>query len=307
MSTALGGASFAIYEAWTNSLPNDKGPAEIRTQPEDIARFNAATFSWVGGDNAVDNPAVTVERLVDGEWVPFADQSGEIQTKVQFPKGVSAFSDTYSGNQAWVWTANFEAFDALPAGIGSTPEGEYRFVVDGLIRQGVPSVNTPYHFTSDGFTVSAWDGLTVEDLSVGDGSVSFGVDSTYPTSYSPHAFPYIQTSGQTPQGDDVIKNDQLGKPFCLTCTFRPWADHGTVEAATVTIARADGTIEKVAAELGGDGRWYAPATLNEGDSAYVSEGDVVDNYGEVNSVESLVVTSDVVTQVIEPPLGLPFI
>jgi hypothetical protein len=283
MSTALGAASFAAYEAWTNSLPNDKGPAAVSTQPQDISRFNAATFSWVGGDNAVDNPTVKVQRFVDGKWVPFADQSGEVQTKVQLPKGTNAFTDTYTGNQQWLWTANFEAFDALPAGIGSTPEGRYRFVVDGLIRRGTPSINAPYHLSSNGFHVSAWDGLKVQDLQASGDTVSFAVDSNYPKSYTgPAAFPYIKTSGETPQGDDVIKRDENGKLFCLTCAFRPWAESGTVQSATVTIERADGAIEKVAATLGDGGRWYAPATLNAGDRVFVAPGDVVDNYGETN-------------------------
>ncbi|MEA2452901.1 MAG: hypothetical protein QOG04_1611 [Actinomycetota bacterium] len=283
MSTALGAASFAAYEAWTRALPNDKGPAAANTQPQDISRFDAATFSWIGGDNAVDNPTVKVQRFVDGKWVPFADQSGEVQTKVRLPKGVNAFTDTYSGNQEWLWTANFEAFDALPAGIGSTPEGRYRFVVDGLIRKGTPSANAPYHLVSHAFQVSAWDGLKVQDLQATSDSVSFSVDSTYPGTYTgPAAFPYIQTSGETPQGDDVIKRDENGKLFCLTCAFRPWADHGEVQSATVTIERADGAIEKVAATLGDDGRWYAPVVLNAGDHVSVAPGDVIDNYGETN-------------------------
>ena len=66
---------------------------------------------------------------------------------LEFPKGRTRSVDTYSGNQEWMWTANFEAFDAFPAAIGSTPAGTYRFVVDGLIRQG--GADTPYHLESE--------------------------------------------------------------------------------------------------------------------------------------------------------------
>lgn len=284
MSTALGAASFAAYEAWTAALPNDQGPAEVVEQPGNISRFDAATFSWVGGDNAVDNPTVKVQRRLDGDWVDFADQSGEIQTKVEFPNGVSAFADTYSGNQEWVWTASFEAFNALPAGIGSTPEGEYRFVVDGLIR--LDMTNEPYRLESEEFTVSAWDGLRVQDLRTeDDGSVSFTVDSTYPITYQ-SVFPYVKSSDKTAQGDDVIKNDELGRPFCTTCSFRPWATRGEVVEVVVTVTRADGTTEQVTAQRAEDGRWYATTDLYIGDRAEVAPGGATDNYGERNSQSS---------------------
>ena len=268
MSTALGAASFATYEAWINSLPNDKGPAAIETQPEDIKRFDAATFSWVGGSNAADNPIVKVQRLdEDGTtWVDFADQSGEVQTKVEFPDGVNAFADTHSGNQEWLWTANFEAFNAFPAEIGSTPEGEYRFVVDGLIRQGTPSENEPYHHESRTFTVSGWDGITVSELRSGDGDVSFEVPSIdYPASYD-SVFPkYIST---TVDG------------FCEQCSFRPWATSGTLESAQITIVHADGGHSKRPADCEGN---TCTAPVGPDETAYIAQGDIVDNYGETNS------------------------
>ena len=287
MSSALGATSMAAWEAWQKALPVDKGPVgdPIR-QPEDIKRFDAATFSWRGGSNATDNPTVAVERLVDGEWVPFADQSGEVQTKVEFPNGTNAFADTYSGNQEWIWTANFEAFNALPAGIGSTPEGEYRFVVEGTYRSQ-PAFDGGYTVTSEPFTVSGWDGINARNLTVADdGSVSFEVDPIeYPKSYESE-FSYIKTSGKTLQGDDVIKNDELGKPFCTTCSFRPWASGGTVASATVTVERANGATEQVPATRGEDGKWHADTTLYQGDRAYVAEGGITDEYGETNGQRS---------------------
>lgn len=287
-STALGAASFATYEAWTNALPNDKGPAVARTQPQDIKRFDAATFSWVGGSNAVDNPAVKVQRQrEDGTWVDFADQSGEIQTKVQFPQSANAYADTYTGGQEWLWTANFEAFNAFPAEIGSTPEGEYRFVVDGLIRQGVPSENTEYNISSDSFTVSGWDGVEVTDMQEGaDGSVSFVVPPiNYPTTYS-SVFPYISTA--------------ISDGFCKQCSFRPWATSSQVVEATLTVIDADGNVvRKVPASNGEDGRWHADTNLYRGESAFVESGDVEDEYGESNANRSGVVTSD------REPVGVP--
>ncbi len=125
-STALGVFSAQVYDAWRAAIPNDVVPVEALTQPKDITRFDAATFSWRGGSNAVDNPVVHVEFMTDDGWTTYADQSGEIQTMVDFPDGIGGIANTYAGNQEWKWTANFEAFDAFPrdthAG-GQVPNG----------------------------------------------------------------------------------------------------------------------------------------------------------------------------------------
>ncbi|MEA2461597.1 MAG: hypothetical protein QOH90_1774 [Actinomycetota bacterium] len=272
VSTALGQASNAAYEAWTAALPDDVGPAAAKTQPQDVQRFDAATFKWTGGSNAVDNPTVQVERSVNGAWVPFADQSGEVQTEVQFPKGANGLFDTYSGNEEWTWTANFEAFDALPAGIGSTPSGDYRFVVDGTIHQDGAAV--PYHLESDTFSVSPWDGIQVTDLRIDPGarSASFAVPAySYPQTYESE-FPYVKVQ---------MENDNVGVPFCVTCSFRAWATSGTVTSAVLTIDHKAGPDQQVQARLV-DGRWVAPIRLRKGDSIFVAAGAVRDNYGETN-------------------------
>ena len=299
MSTALGATSFAAYEAWYHALPTDKGPAgEATAEPKSITRFDATDFSWRGGSNAVDNPTVTVQRQVGGEWKNFAGQHGEIQTKVEFPNGIdamdpgggNAFTDTYSGNQEWIWTAHFEAFDAFPEGIGSTPSGTYRFVAEGKSRTA-PATDTTYEAVSEPFQVKPWEGIKVGDIrGDSDGSVSFSVDPIqYPTSYATD-FGYIQTSGTTPQGDGVIKHDEFGQPFCATCTFRPWASTSEVKTATVTVVRKDGSSQKVDATKGSDGRYHAPANLYEGDKAFVDKGGVVDSNGETNGTGSSEVT-----------------
>ena len=284
-STALGAASMAAYEAWYRALPSDAVPEDpVVSQPKDITRFDAAIFSWIGGSNAVDNPVVTVERLVDGKWEPFADQSGEIQTKLEFPNGMDAYSDTYTGKQQWQWTANFEAFHPNPKGIGSTPVGEYRFVVQGK-RRGL-AVDEPYELVSRTFRVDRWDGVSLSDLTLHeDGSVSFAASSDYPATYPQDTprFPYITVNSQ---------DDYLGKLWCTRCSFRPWALQGEIESATLTVERADGTTETVEATHSGD-RWHAPVTLYEGDRAYVASGDVVDENGERNGAGTGEVTGTI--------------
>ena len=274
-STALGAATSTAYEAWRIALPDDLGPPAALAQPEDIRRFDATTFQWRGGSNAVDNPVVSVERLVDGEWTSYADQSGEIQTKLQFPQGANAYFDTYSGNQEWIWTANFEAFDAFPRAIGSTPTGTYRFVVDGAIRQG--GVDTPYRLESETFDVKPWDGIGVTNVNASANGVSFEIPAySYPETYTSE-FPYISTARE---------NDNLGVPFCEACSFRPWASSGTVEQASVTIVRKNGTTQQVEAERRSDGSWFAPTSLFVGDRAYIARGDVIDSNGEINGTDS---------------------
>ncbi|MFN2588033.1 MAG: hypothetical protein ABR613_07945 [Actinomycetota bacterium] len=278
-SAALGAASGAAYDAWVASLPDDDGPAAPVAQPEDVRRFSAAYFSWVGGSNAADNPVVRVERLVDGRWGPFADHSGEVQTMVEFPDGADGLLNTYRGNEEWVWTAGFEAFNAFPAGIGSTPAGEYRFVVDGHIRQEGESV--PYHLESESFLVQPWDGVAVSDLRIDPAAVSFLATSSYPQTYEGSPFRYVAVA---------TKNDETGVPFCTTCSFRPWAASGRIASANVTVVRATGAVEVVPAQLV-EGRWTAPVVLAPGDRAYVDAGGVVDEYGERNAAPSATVAA----------------
>jgi hypothetical protein len=218
------------------------------------------------------------------DWVDFATQSGEVQTKLQFPKGVNGMAQTYAGNQEWIWTANFEAFDSFPAGIGSTPEGDYRFVVNGLIRQNDEDV--AYTLNSDQFHVSPWNGIKVEDLRLeNDGSVSFTVDGTYPELDEGAAFPYVKMHMRNEADRGELRPEDI-RTWCDTCSFRAWARQGEILWAVVHVERADGSIEYVVAELHDDGRYYAPTDLHLGDEAVVPYGGVFDSYHETNSVIS---------------------
>jgi hypothetical protein len=268
LAVAAGHASSAAFDSYFGNLPNDAGRAEALVQPADITRFAAATFTWRGGSNAVDNPVVRVERQLgnSGKWVPFADQSGEVQTMVDFPEGGADVARTHAGAQEWRWTANFEAFSAFPARLGQTPAGTYRFVVEGQLRQGGKTVD--YALTSEPFAVAPWDGINVSDARAeDDGSVSFVVDAiTYPRTYE-SPFRFVADDGRT--------------TICKTCSFRPWASTAEVASATVTVTRADGTVEQVAATLV-DSRWVAATALRPGNRAVIERGGVVDTNGEIN-------------------------
>ena len=265
LSRALGASASAAYDAWIAALPNDKGPATALEQPKDITRFDGTSFSWRGGSNAVDNPVARVERLVRGKWTPYADASGEVPTMVRFPKGAQGVATTYSGGQEWTWTAAFEAFSGFPARLGQTPAGTYRFTVEGDIRTA--GKTTAYALESQPFTVRPWEGIVVSDAQVADGDVSFAdAPVAYPRTYK-SPFRFIADDGNA--------------VLCKTCTFRPWASSSTVGAATVTVTRAAGGVERVRARLAGQ-RWVADTNLATGDRAVIGRGDVVDANGEIN-------------------------
>ncbi|MCU1448154.1 MAG: hypothetical protein JWP02_324, partial [Acidimicrobiales bacterium] len=274
VATLLGEASSAAFDGYAATLPDDLGPAAALTQPADVTRFNSATFTWTGGSNAVDNPTVVVQRADgNGGWASAADQSGEVQTFLQLPSGLASVATQRTGQQQWKWRANLEAFDPFPAGAASqVVDGTYRFVVDGNIHQGGKVV--PYHLESKPFTVSPWTGIQVSDVQAGpDGAVSFVVP--------PIAYPRTPAATAAPT---FIKDDGR-KDVCKTCSFRPWASTADVASATVTVVRASGAAEQVAAFLVG-GRWTASAGLQPGDRAYVAAGGVRDTWGEVNGAPS---------------------
>jgi hypothetical protein len=266
---ALGQASSAAFDAWDATLPDDVGEPEALVQPKDISRFDAATFTWRGGNNDVDQPLARVERRgADGRWAPYADQSGEVQTVLDLPDVVQSIAAYRANQQEWKWTANFEAADWFPRNVspeGQVPAGTYRFVVSGRHRSGQATL--PYHLVSDPFTVRPWQGVAVQDARRdASGTISFTAAAVYPRTYK---------SSIAAIGDDGLN------PICKTCTFRPWASGAEIVRAAVTIHRAGGKVETVPARLV-NGRWVTSATLGAGDTATIEPGAVVDAFGETN-------------------------
>jgi hypothetical protein len=250
-------------------VPNDGATPQIAYQPQSIEHFNAATFSWIGGSTAIDNPTARVERLVSGKWQPFADGTGEVQTMVGFPVGIAGVAQTWAGKEPWFWTANFEAYAAHPARLGSTPAGTYRFVVDGKSRQNMADV--PYHFESQPFNVVSWGGLSAQNVAVDSlGNVTFD--------FAPVVYPRSYASGFRFIHDD-------GNPrICDQCTFRPWAKTGVAKSAVVTVKRKSGTVQTFAATLT-NGHWKAATKLATGDQAFIAAGGLRDNNNETNRAQ----------------------
>ena len=299
----IGETSVTAYEA---ALPDDGGAAQAVRQPQSIKRFAATFFEWVGGSNFTDNPHVKVQRLQAGEWRDHAGQSGEIPVTLEFPQGEDVPSYLQGGRE-WRWTAHFEAFasnfETIEGG-RATPEGTYRFVVDGLRRQGGSAV--PYHLQSDNFEVRRWDGITVPAIKVErNGRVAFTVgprrsltvssggppiDATigpidYPDSYaSPIAF--IKQERQAFRDPAAPTSANKLEWFCFRCSFRPWADAGRPEIAYLTIVRRDGSRQRVRARERSGSSFYSPRVLGLGETAFVAAGDVRDAFGNVNGADS---------------------
>lgn len=272
LAIALGQAASAAYDDYERSLADDVGPAAVLAPARDITRFDAATVSWRGGDNAVDVPRVRVDRLVDGTWQPYADQSGEVPIALAMPHGVQGLADARTGTREWKWTASFEAYDGFPSPLGRTPSGSYRFVIDGLIHRG--GTDVPYHLESP-FAVTAWQGVVARDLRAeADGRVSFVVDDVrYPRTYA-SVFRFVH--------DD---SDAL---LCKSCSFRPWARTAPIASAYVTVTR--GKKSRVVAAYYADGRWWADTDLSARDRAVVAAGSVLDANGETNGTPTNEIT-----------------
>jgi hypothetical protein len=265
-----------------------------------------------------------VQRRVDGRWGDFADQTGEIPVTLAFPQGEEVPSYLTGGHQ-WRWTAHFEAFASnFDTGRGrATPSGTYRFLVDGMRRQG--GRPTPYRIASKEFKVLPWSGVTVEDIRVSrDGTVSYRVgprhtfdvpETTdregkkvpatkaeigpidYPDSYSSPT-PFIDSERTFMRDPLAPGSARRLEWYCLHCSFRPWADEGDAVSGFVTIlprvngaaARASGRgIRRVRAVKRGD-RWYARRALCRGERAFVAGGDVRDRYGNRNALQSALVS-----------------
>jgi hypothetical protein len=271
LSRTVGAASAVAYDTWQAGMPNDAGAPEPLQQPLDISRFAMAQFVWRGGSTAVDNPRVIVQQeIATDQWADYADQSGEVVTRVEFPDGVTGVLQTYVGQQEWIWTAGFEAYSAHPARLGSTPPGRYRFCVEGRTRQSFATQD--YAFCSAPFAVSVWDGIGIENLDVSQDAIQFDVAPIlYPRTPMDTAFPFIA--------------DNDSARICDTCTFRPWAQRGAFDRAVIEVVGDEGEsgtggVRELPASCDAQGRSCRVAlTLAPGDRATVRVFDRDGNTG----------------------------
>ncbi|MCW2679750.1 MAG: hypothetical protein JWM62_1151 [Frankiales bacterium] len=325
VSQALGELAGAHTTAYDATLPADGGTPGIVQQPVDVERFDGAVLRFVGGSSYTDMPTVTVERKVGDDWVPFADQSGEVPIEVRFPTAEQLPSFA-AGEFTWEWTASWEAFvsevelpDLSGEGHRATPAGTYRFAVQGRSRTAPGDVVEPYAFTSAPFQVRPWDGLTVDGVSVTDGGavhVAVGPSTTETFEDRVHAYGPVDypdgwdwAKAMSSVADQRAKTEngtfgehrervyyryragaQDDQAYCLFCRFHPWQEDGAASAGTVTVQRAGGTIERWPAVPAQGGLVAVPAgrrdALRRGDRVSVTAGDVQDEWGNTNGAGS---------------------
>jgi hypothetical protein len=300
----------AQYE---RSLPNDLAAAVVK-HPDDVERFNAAFFTWVGGSNYTDQPRVRVQRFDDGKWTEYADQTGEVQVSLRFPPAEDVAAYRVRGSR-FEWTAHFEAFVSrydLMDRPQATPAGSYRFVVEGERQDG--GGPKPYRLTSREFLVKPWSGVSVDGL--GGSTPGFtagprtdvpfplqgGGQTTarlgpidYPDTYrSPIKF--IKKNRHFVRDRAEPNNPDKAQWYCIApdsdddptgCSFRPWADVGDLARVVFTFVSPSGKVERVAGRREGD-RWVAPRALRGGEAVYVESGDACDAHGNYNGKPSAV-------------------
>ena len=313
---AVGEAAAAGVQAYALTLPDDGGADAAMTQPKDIERFDAATFTWDGGNNYTDNPEVTVEREVaPGAWEPFADQSGELPVTLKYPDETPDGLITYRTTpKEWKWTATFEAFVSRfplidPEGktYTATPAGNYRFVVHGTWRKG--NANSPYTRISRTFAVKPWSGITVENVATDSaGHVTFSAGPSHQISEStvrhtarpPLAAgdaPISFTIGPVDYPDTAKDMKATGARFlsptrgysgasltelehyCLDCSFRPWLDATNALTATVKVGSTTETVKPDA-----NGRFKTAGVLAPGQSATIT---IKDAWGDTSTPATL--------------------
>jgi hypothetical protein len=301
---AVGEAAAAAARAYAATVPNDGGKEPIVREPRDIERFDAATFTWLGGNNYTDTPRVVVQRRVGDEWLPFADQSGEVPVTLRYPgKGPGGVVGYRAGGQEWHWTATFEAFvsrfgvtDPQGRRYRATPVGEYRFVARGNWRRG--GKTRSYRRVSRPFSVSPWSGITVEEAAVGAGNrIAFraGPTRTFAEKTArrtdrpplkPGDAPVSFTIGPVDYPDMVRDPAATGARFlnptrgysaasptevehyCLDCRFRDWMDAtDDLEAVVRFLDRRGRTVAKETLE--GTGEFRTQRALGAGERATI--------------------------------------
>jgi hypothetical protein len=226
------------------------------------------------------------------EWRTVATQEGgEVVLSMDFAShSDGAALGWLAGDQAYPWTATFEVFDGVA-------DGTYRFVVRGRHRDGGEA--HPYALASEPFEVGPWRGIDVAGLTVDGDTASFAVAGVevevdeeqipgpveiddravrYPFTYeAPVAFIGHDVSTRTASDGTPVHRD------CLTCSFRPWATHGEVVEAAVTVHRDGDATTHAASFDAASGRWVATGLgLTGGETVTVEPGQVVDEHGNVN-------------------------
>jgi neutral ceramidase len=125
-------------------------PETVLAEPADSRRFGRVSFSWRGGDPAVDAPRgetfVELQRREGGEWVTAGTEDG--------PEDATAYDDEAA---SWTETWQFGACD---------PVGTYRFVVRGRAVRSPGGAAEDYVVRSAEFELGPTPPLQVAEAAV---------------------------------------------------------------------------------------------------------------------------------------------
>ena len=271
--------------------PTTAGRPRPSAQPKDIERFDAAAVHLGRRQQLHRQPAVGVERKVDGDVgaVRRPDRRGPGDAEVP---GARATLPAYASGRAGVEVdGDFEAFVSAvrPAASGArrarppgpTASSSAAGVATGERPSSYPLVSKEF----DGPAVerdhrrrpARWTATAASRSRVGPrhtirgderhpgdrrddrpdrlpGHVRTRRSASCATSAPPSAIP--------PRPGDASKLEW----FCLTCSFRPWLDAGDAASATFTFVRPNGKTRAVRA-VARDGRWVSADPLRLGESA----------------------------------------
>lgn len=161
---------------WTWHHPDGIVPADELVIPAELPRVQGVVqLAWEGGDPAVDNPKVWLERLDGSTWNPVTSATGRPVTEADHdillahtPFPLAPSTDAQSHRYWAAWQAVGHVHDR-----SGLPEGTYRLRVEG---QRFVGTETTWPFTTEAYEVVgeafelvpaaldlAWDGV---DLTV---------------------------------------------------------------------------------------------------------------------------------------------
>jgi neutral ceramidase len=155
---------------------------------EEVERLETASFEWIGGDPAVDQPRVVLQRRSRrGDWRDVALPSGrplDDRTHrivlVYRPEPIRAGPAQIERHR---YRAYFQVVEDLPSleHAAGFRKGTYRFRVEGHAFDGTEVV--AYQVCSSPFTVVPTDALELMDLEIGSRSLRGRVVLPPPTGY----------------------------------------------------------------------------------------------------------------------------
>jgi neutral ceramidase len=144
----------------------------------EVERLHTVTFEWIGGDPALDQPRVLLQRRVRGRgWRdvrlastrPFDDRTHRI-VLVYRPDPIDAPPEAIERHR---WRAVLQVVEDLPSleHAAGFRTGSYRFRVEGIAMQD-GGVSVPYRVDSDPFQIVPTDDLELRELVIGQRTLS---------------------------------------------------------------------------------------------------------------------------------------